>query len=93
MKLIDFGFIFKSVGSSCSSEKRNLVNFCSVSIQDKVAMRQVEEKGFMTEWDETRPKIEDWLSNAESEAAMFDKAHDTIVEVEEQVAEHEVISI
>ena len=56
-------------------------------------MRQVEEKGFMTEWDETRPKIEDWLSNAESEAAMFDKAHDTIVEVEEQVAEHEVISI
>ena len=53
-------------------------------------MRQVEEKEFMTEWSDTRLKIEDWLGNAESEAYAFDKAHDNIIEVEEQVAEHEV---
>ena len=57
-----------------------------------MAKRQVEEKEFMTEWDETRIKIEDWLSNAESKAALFDKPRDNIIDVEEQVAEHEVNS-
>ena len=56
-------------------------------------MRQVEEKEIMTEWNETQIKIEDWLSNAESEAALFDTSRDNISEVEEQVAEHEVNSI
>ena len=53
-------------------------------------MRQGEEKEFMVEWDETHIKIEDWLSNAEKEAALFDQPRDNISEVEEQVVEHEV---
>ena len=54
-------------------------------------MRQVEEQEFMTEWSETRIKIEDWLSNADSQAAVFEVSGSNIIEVEEQVAEHEVI--
>ena len=63
----------------------------SSSIKDQMAMRQVEEKEFMTEWSETRIKIEDWLSNADGQAGVFEVPRDNIIEVEEQVAEHEVL--
>ena len=46
----------------------------------------------MLEWHETYIKINDWLTNAEDEAAMFDQARETIFDVEDQVAEHEVSS-
>jgi len=60
-----------------------------LNIKDQMAMRQVEEQEFMTEWSETRIKIEDWLSNADSQAAVFEVSRSNIIEVEEQVAEHE----
>ena len=44
----------------------------------------------MAEWNETHIKIDDWLTNAENEATLFDTAHENIVGVEDQVTEHEV---
>ena len=54
-------------------------------------LRQVQEKEFMAEWNETENKIESWLASAESEAEPFDHACDNITGLESQVSEHQVI--
>ncbi len=58
-----------------------------------MSIKQSEEKEYMAEWRETHIKIDDWLTSAENEAVPFDKAHEYIIDVEAQVAEHEVISV
>ncbi|XP_065057845.1 utrophin-like isoform X2 [Rhopilema esculentum] len=60
-----------------------------LSIREKVMLRQVQEKEFMAEWNETENKIESWLTSAESEAEPFDHACDDITSLESQVSEHQ----
>ena len=56
-------------------------------------MRQVQEKTFMSEWNETEIKIQSWLTSAENEAEPFDCACQNISDLEDQVTEHQVSDV
>eukprot|EP00794_Sanderia_malayensis_P000431 gene431-1072_t len=60
-----------------------------LSIQERMLVKQSEEREYMAEWHETCTKIDDWLTNAENQVALFAKARELICDVEDQVAEHE----